>query len=155
MPVASFNISKISICRGVFKCTRTVRLETILATLFPHMMQIDDKLAPDCSIIAPNSLITVFPLVHPIRYHLCSQPPESGLSSMPHRRSARKRAERRQAWRDHLQQLRELREQTLNTAFLDPELDETVVAPWTIHFPGCIEGEVLEDSRGRGTFQRR
>lgn len=56
---------------------------------------------------------------------------------------------------DWLRVLDALRRQALTTAYYDKALREHIYTPDTTFYPGAEDGEVLTDTRGRGTFQRR
>jgi len=71
---------------------------------------------------------------------------------MPHQRSRQAEEKRRLSWLSYLDFLRR---RALNTSFFDKELCETVATANTTYYPSIEVGEVLADSRGRGTFQRR
>jgi hypothetical protein len=71
---------------------------------------------------------------------------------VPHKRNSKSRRKR---WRDWISYLDFLRRRAFTTAYFDKELREHIYTPDTTYYPGAEAGEVLADTRGRGTFQRR
>ena len=56
---------------------------------------------------------------------------------------------------DWLSYLDFLRRRAFTTSYFDRALREYIYTSDTTFYPGAEVGEVLADSRGRGTFQRR
>ena len=76
---------------------------------------------------------------------------ERGYPRVPHKRTPEKGAKR---WLNWIERRDRLRRRVLNTSFFDDELREHVYTDNSIYYHGILIGEVLTDSRGRGSFQR-